>query len=79
MLQILYTEYPQFAEKFRMVAHHDGLPASATWVREGILAKYEPMGAKRKKGSAKKSAPKTATRPASRKEAGKSSAKKNRR
>lgn len=76
MLQILYTEYPQFAEKFRMVAHHDGLPASATWVREGILAKYEPMGAKRKKGSAKKSAPKTATKPRARKEAGKSSAKK---
>jgi 2-oxoglutarate ferredoxin oxidoreductase subunit alpha len=41
MLQILYTEYPQFAMRFKSVAYHDGLPAAAKWVREGILAKYE--------------------------------------
>jgi len=40
MYQILLTEYPQFAMRFKSVAYHDGLPASAKWVREGILAKY---------------------------------------
>jgi hypothetical protein len=41
MDQILKTEYPQFASKFKSVAFGDGMPASAKWVREGILAKYE--------------------------------------
>ncbi len=40
MRQILLIEYPQFAMKLKLVAHHDGLPASAKWVREGILAKH---------------------------------------
>jgi len=41
MDQILKTEYAQFASKFKSVAFGDGMPASAKWVREGILAKYE--------------------------------------
>jgi 2-oxoglutarate ferredoxin oxidoreductase subunit alpha len=41
MNQILLTEYPQYAANFKSVAFGDGMPASAKWVREGILAKYE--------------------------------------
>jgi hypothetical protein len=41
MNQILLTEYPQFAAKLISVAFGDGMPASAKWVREGILATYE--------------------------------------
>ncbi|MEO8355338.1 MAG: 2-oxoacid:acceptor oxidoreductase subunit alpha [Chloroflexota bacterium] len=40
MNQILTVEYPQKAPNFRSVAYGDGMPASAKWVREGILAKY---------------------------------------
>jgi hypothetical protein len=38
--QILTIEYPQRAPYFKSVAYGDGMPASAKWVREGILAKY---------------------------------------
>ena len=38
--QILTIEYPQKAPYFKSVAYGDGMPASAKWVREGILAKY---------------------------------------
>jgi 2-oxoglutarate ferredoxin oxidoreductase subunit alpha len=41
MAQILMTEYPQYAPNFKVVAYGDGMPASAKWVREGILAKYK--------------------------------------
>ena len=41
MDQILKTEYAQYAPKLKSVAFGDGMPASAKWVREGILAKYE--------------------------------------
>ena len=84
MLQILYVEYPQHAMKFKSVAYHDGLPASAKWVREGILAKYseqravsskqKAVGSKRAK--VKKTASKAATKPKVQKEATKPSAKK---
>jgi pyruvate/2-oxoacid:ferredoxin oxidoreductase alpha subunit len=40
MNQILTIEYPQRAPYFKSVAYGDGMPASAKWVREGILAKY---------------------------------------
>jgi 2-oxoglutarate/2-oxoacid ferredoxin oxidoreductase subunit alpha len=40
MNQILTIEYPQRAPYFKSVAYGDGMPASARWVREGILAKY---------------------------------------
>jgi 2-oxoglutarate ferredoxin oxidoreductase subunit alpha len=42
MNQILTMEYPQRAPYFKSVAYGDGMPASARWVREGILAKYTP-------------------------------------
>ena len=42
MNQILTIEYPQRAPYFKPVAYGDGMPASARWVREGILAKYTP-------------------------------------
>jgi 2-oxoglutarate/2-oxoacid ferredoxin oxidoreductase subunit alpha len=48
MYQILLAEYPQFAMRFKSVAYHDGLPAAAKWVREGILAKYSVSSTKAK-------------------------------
>jgi hypothetical protein len=39
--------------RFKSVAHHDGLPASAKWVREGILAKYENATVKKTVAKAK--------------------------
>jgi len=42
MNQILTMEYPQRAPYFKSVAYGDGMPASARWVREGILARYTP-------------------------------------
>src|SRR5687768_843577 len=42
MNQILTIEYPERAPYFKSVAYGDGMPASARWVREGILAKYIP-------------------------------------
>jgi 2-oxoglutarate ferredoxin oxidoreductase subunit alpha len=38
--QLLTLEYPQFATRLKSVAYGDGLPASAKWVREGILAQH---------------------------------------
>ena len=53
MYQILLTEYPQFANRFKSVAFGDGMPASAKWVREGILAKYAKAGTPKKAATAK--------------------------
>ena len=53
MYQILLTEYPQFANRFKSVAFGDGMPASAKWVREGILAKYAKVGTPKKAAAAK--------------------------
>jgi len=52
--QILTIEYPQHAMQFKSVSFGDGMPASAKWVREGILAKYDAGidGAKKKAKSA---------------------------
>jgi 2-oxoglutarate/2-oxoacid ferredoxin oxidoreductase subunit alpha len=58
MQQILITEYPQYAMKFKSVAYHDGLPASAKWVREGILAVHEKAVVAKPK-AAKSAAPKS--------------------
>jgi 2-oxoglutarate/2-oxoacid ferredoxin oxidoreductase subunit alpha len=57
MNQILRTEYPQHSMNFKSVAYHDGLPAAARWVREGILAKYEkgPAATKTARAPAKAS------------------------
>ena len=38
--QLLSLAYPQSALNLKSVAFGDGMPASAKWVREGILAKY---------------------------------------
>jgi 2-oxoglutarate ferredoxin oxidoreductase subunit alpha len=80
MHQILLTEYPQFAGKFKSVAYHDGLPAAAKWVREGILAKYEAESktqkvVAQKKASAKKTAVNAKAASKSKKEATKKPAK----
>jgi 2-oxoglutarate ferredoxin oxidoreductase subunit alpha len=40
MKQLLTLEYPEQAANFRSVAYGDGLPASAKWVREGVLAQH---------------------------------------
>ncbi len=40
MAQLLKIEYPERASDFKSVAYQDGLPASARWVREGILAQH---------------------------------------
>jgi 2-oxoglutarate ferredoxin oxidoreductase subunit alpha len=40
MGQLLVIEYPDQASKFISVALGDGLPASAKWVRDGILARW---------------------------------------
>lgn len=60
MYQILLTEYPQFAIKLKSVTHHDGLPASAKWVREGILAKHTKAVVSAKNASVKKMTTKAA-------------------
>lgn len=61
LYKILLAEYPQFAMKFKSVAYHDGLPASATWVHDGILEKYsvnsnQKSVSSEKKASGKKTA-----------------------
>lgn len=56
MQQILITEYPQYAMKFKSVAYQDGLPASAKWVREGIIAKYAKSAGIAKKPATPKKA-----------------------
>ena len=38
--QLLSLAHPEFALKFKSVAFGDGMPASAKWIREGILTKY---------------------------------------
>ncbi len=38
--QLLAIEYPQYGARFKPVAFGDGLPASARWVREGILEQH---------------------------------------
>ncbi len=38
MKQILTIEYPEKATALKSVAYGDGMPASAKWIREGILA-----------------------------------------
>jgi 2-oxoglutarate/2-oxoacid ferredoxin oxidoreductase subunit alpha len=40
MKQLLTIEYPERAARFKSVAHGDGMPATAKWVREGILAQH---------------------------------------
>ncbi len=72
MSQILLTEYPQYGNRFKPVAFGDGMPASAKWVREGILAKYKAVISEQKtikKASGKKTASKARAVSRSKKEA----------
>jgi 2-oxoglutarate/2-oxoacid ferredoxin oxidoreductase subunit alpha len=55
MYQLLCVNYPVLASKFRSVAYQDGLPASAKWIREGILKFARP--ARKMKAPPKKKAP----------------------
>ena len=41
LAQLLSIEYPEHATAFRSVAYQDGLPAAASWVRDGILAQQQ--------------------------------------
>lgn len=56
MYQLLCMDFPALAPKLRSVAYQDGLPASAKWVREGILKFAKPAKslAKGKKDARKK-------------------------
>lgn len=38
---LLILEYPEFASRFSMVAHNDGLPLTAKWIEKEILSKEE--------------------------------------
>jgi 2-oxoglutarate ferredoxin oxidoreductase subunit alpha len=52
--QLLSLAYPQSVMKLKSVAFGDGMPASAKWIREGILSQYvEPATAKPAKKGAK--------------------------
>ncbi len=52
--QLLTMEYPQLAWKFKSVAFGDGLPASAKWVREGILAQHTSASPAKANGNGRK-------------------------
>ena len=54
--QQLSLAYPGYVAKLKSVALGDGMPASARWIREGILTQYaEPAESKSvKKSTAKK-------------------------
>jgi len=41
--QLLSLAYPELVMKLKSVAFGDGMPASAKWVREGILAQYPQL------------------------------------
>jgi len=51
--KLLSLAYPESVISLKSVAFGDGMPASAKWVREGILAKYTKS---KKKVSVKKGA-----------------------
>jgi hypothetical protein len=48
MYTVLVLAYPQFATRLFSVACNDGLPASAKWIREGILKYRETFKPVRK-------------------------------
>ncbi len=61
MYQMLVMEYPELAGKIQSVAFADGLPASAKWVREGILKFLPPAKASTSKKTTRKNASKKAS------------------
>ena len=53
MHQILTIQHPEKANSLKSIAYGDGMPASAKWIREGILAKYAALsGSEGKNGKA---------------------------
>jgi 2-oxoglutarate/2-oxoacid ferredoxin oxidoreductase subunit alpha len=68
MAQLLKIEYPQHATKLRSVAYQDGLPAAASWIREGILAQgaASAPASKPRKPAAEKRSLRTRTNSATR-------------
>jgi 2-oxoglutarate ferredoxin oxidoreductase subunit alpha len=61
MYQLLCMEFPMLAPKIKSAAFQDGLPASAKWIREGILKFAKPAAKKpapKKKITVKKTASK---------------------
>jgi 2-oxoglutarate ferredoxin oxidoreductase subunit alpha len=54
LYQLLCMDYPALAPKLRSVAFQDGLPASAKWIREGILKFAKPAGKKKAAPTKKK-------------------------
>lgn len=80
MRQIMLVEYPQYAMRLKAVAYHDGLPAAAKWVCEGILSQYSEQKSASEKPKAtsspkgKKTAAKAASKPKAKKAAVKKSA-----
>ncbi len=57
MHQLLCMDFPTLAPKLKSVAFQDGMPASAKWIREGVLkfAKPAKKAAPKKKVTVKKS------------------------
>ncbi len=55
MHQLLTIAYPEAATRLISVACGDGLPATADWVRDGVLARSKAPAAKTSKPKAKKS------------------------
>ncbi len=53
--QLLSLEYPEFATRLVSVAFGDGMPASARWVREGILAQKKQQGPKKRQAPRQRS------------------------
>jgi 2-oxoglutarate ferredoxin oxidoreductase subunit alpha len=59
--QLLSLAYPEAATSMHSVAYGDGLPASAKWVREGILEKSSKVIKTKKTGTKKSPAKKTSS------------------
>ena len=72
MAQLLTIEYPEHAAAFRSVAYQDGLPAAASWVRDGILGQRAASvsSGKARAKVTRKAAPAKTQRAASRRHAG---------
>ena len=62
LFQLLCVDFPQFAPKFRSLAFQDGMPASARWVREGVLKLTKKTAKPAAKKVAKKPVKKASTK-----------------
>ncbi len=64
MRQILLTEFPQYATRLKSVAFSDGLPATAKWALDSILAQYKKPKSDKKAAAAKPASKKPAAQKA---------------